>query len=176
MSPIPLLSLSLLMQVPVENEGEKPEFSDLDSDVEDTLEVENWDEWGGIDGDQEEDAKDDEPEESEETQPSTSKAATERELVAASRYGGKRQRKSKFAELLEKKRPVFNPEDHKTFERYLDEYYKLDYEDIVGDMPCRFKYRSVPMNDYGLDTAEVLSAPDRELNAWCSLKKTCQYR
>lgn len=46
----------------------------------------------------------------------------------------------------------------------------------IGDLPTRFKYTSVPKENFGLDAAEILLADDMQLNELISLKKLAPYR
>merc|ERR1712194_495690 len=65
--------------------------------------------------------------------------------------------------------------DQKLQTKVQNELYKLDYEDIISDMPTRFKYRSVAPNNYGLSTEEVLFSRDSILKQFVSLKKMAPY-
>ncbi|XP_015081986.1 protein KRI1 homolog [Solanum pennellii] len=61
-------------------------------------------------------------------------------------------------------------------EELMEEYYKLDYEDTIGDLKTRFKYRPVKAKRFGLAPAEVLMMEDTELNQYVPLKKIAPYR
>ena len=58
----------------------------------------------------------------------------------------------------------------------LDEYYKLDYEDVIGDQPTRFKYTQVPASTYGMTPVEILLADDADLNNVVGIKHMQPYR
>ncbi|KAG7401573.1 hypothetical protein PHYBOEH_000631 [Phytophthora boehmeriae] len=60
-------------------------------------------------------------------------------------------------------------------QKYLDELYSLDYEDLIGDIKCRFKYRQVQDNDFGLTVDEIMAADDKELKQLVSLKRMAPY-
>lgn len=58
----------------------------------------------------------------------------------------------------------------------LDEIYNMDYEDLIGDIPCRFKYQRVEPVSYGLSVDDILNADDSQLNTYFSIKKLAPYR
>ncbi|XP_050439491.1 protein KRI1 homolog [Adelges cooleyi] len=58
-----------------------------------------------------------------------------------------------------------------SFEKYIDEYYSLDCEDIVSGVPTRYSYNKVIPNDYGLTIEEILLADDKDLNKWYPIGK-----
>ncbi|KAJ3274803.1 KRRI-Interacting protein 1 [Terramyces sp. JEL0728] len=75
------------------------------------------------------------------------------------------------------KKPVFEDDiDINDIEKYMDEYYQLDYEDVVGDLPVRFKYRKTDPETYNLTPEDILMADDQDLNELVSLKKLAPYR
>ncbi|KAL6142993.1 hypothetical protein ACLB2K_061268 [Fragaria x ananassa] len=76
---------------------------------------------------------------------------------------GKQEKKRKLAILDRAKKEM------------LDEYYKLDYEDTIGDLKTRFRYAKIKPNRFGLTTAEVLMMDEKDLNQYVSLKKLAPY-
>ncbi|CAB4012920.1 Hypothetical predicted protein [Paramuricea clavata] len=146
-----------------EEETDKPEFNDEDLD---DYKEENWDEWEGHGQDGEAPHCDDPGFNMDADCDGNSKTTTN---------NSEGKKKSAFSTALHAAKPTFDPGE-KSFEEYFDEYYKLDYEDIIGDLPCRFKYREVEPNDFGLTVDEILMCDDKELNQWASLKKSIQYR
>ncbi|SNX83950.1 related to KRI1 - KRRI-Interacting protein 1 [Melanopsichium pennsylvanicum] len=58
----------------------------------------------------------------------------------------------------------------------IDDYYNLDYEDTIGDLPTRFKYTQVAPADYGMSAVDILLADDEQLNNVVGLKNLQPYR
>lgn len=57
-------------------------------------------------------------------------------------------------DISNKKIPKYNPAMG-SFEKYIEEYYSLDCEDVVSGVPTRYTYNKVLPNDYGLTIEEV---------------------
>lgn len=70
----------------------------------------------------------------------------------------------------------FSMKNDPEIEKCLDEYYRLDYEDKIGDLKCRFKYTKVDQLNFGLELDDILEADEASLNTHVSIKKLAPYR
>ncbi|KAG7091205.1 hypothetical protein E1B28_010257 [Marasmius oreades] len=61
-------------------------------------------------------------------------------------------------------------------DEYMDDIYGLEFNDMVGGMPTRFKYTKVKPEAFALTPVELLLANDKELNEYMSIKKYAPYR
>ncbi|KPJ07523.1 Protein KRI1-like [Papilio machaon] len=161
-----------------EADDKKPEFPDLDEE----LEIENWDKYEDEFGqDVEAEGPHCEDQDFNMDADYDPKKARENLLEELKRGMVKKRRnrkkKSKLAQLLEEEKPKFVPEAERSYAQFMEEYYKMDCEDVIGgDLPTRFKYREVVPNDYGLSIEEILLADDKELTQWVPLKKIVKHR
>lgn len=71
---------------------------------------------------------------------------------------GKKETDSNNQKLIEKL--------HADLKQKEEEYYKLHHEDTIagGEIKTRFRYRSVPAEDFTLSVEEILARDDRQLN------------
>jgi len=58
----------------------------------------------------------------------------------------------------------------------LDSLYEMDHEDIIDDLPTRFKYGKSDCVDFGLTDAEILLADEGDLNDYAPMKKYAPFR
>jgi len=80
------------------------------------------------------------------------------------------------SELLERAKQGADDARKQLLDQMVDDYYALDYEDKVGDLPTRFKYAKVAPSSFNLSAQEILLATDAELNSFLSLRKIAPYR
>ena len=71
---------------------------------------------------------------------------------------------------------VEHPHKLKSVQDLWQELEALDYEDVVAGVNCKFKYRQVKAEDYGLTEEEIIDWDDKKLNKLVSLKKIAPYR
>ncbi|WPT16271.1 Protein kri1 [Picochlorum sp. SENEW3] len=100
----------------------------------------------------------------------------DKKLAAMAEYSSDEEVDNTISAMLERKKKKEDDDDPENtakqdVKKLLDEYYKLDYEDHVGGIPTRFRYKEVEPETYGLTFEEILMMDDKELNQIMGLKR-----
>jgi len=102
-------------------------------------------------------------------------AALERDLALAGASGTQWQsggggssaggRRDGFEALTSRLKASTDKKAKLSAQQYMDEYYALDYEDLLGgDLPTRFKYAPVAATGYGITDEEMLLESEKTLS------------
>lgn len=101
----------------------------------------------------------------------------DRKLAVMAEYSSDEEADNTIAALIKKKTVQDKDDSDSTqtakedVKKLLDEYFKLDYEDYVGGIPTRFRYKQVEPETYGLSFEEILMMDDKELNQVMGMKR-----
>jgi hypothetical protein len=61
-------------------------------------------------------------------------------------------------------------------EAFMDDYLKLDFQGVVGDVKTRFQYTQVKADAYGLDEKDILELPEPVLEKYVPMHALAPYR
>ena len=101
----------------------------------------------------------------------------DKKLAAMAEYSSDEEADNTISAMIQKKAgQQENDSDSKEaakedVKKLLDDYFKLDYEDYVGGIPTRFRYKQVEPETYGLSFEEILMMDDKELNQVMGMKR-----
>ena len=101
----------------------------------------------------------------------------DRKLAAMAEYSSDEEAENTIAAMIQKKTERkeedidANEAAKEDVKKLLDDYFKLDYEDYVGGIPTRFRYKQVEPETYGLSFEEILMMDDKELNQVMGMKR-----
>lgn len=87
----------------------------------------------------------------------------------------KKDKKKKKKSKSEQESEDLGEEAKETLDSFLEQSYALDFDDIAGGMPTRFRYRQVASNDFGLTAEELLFGEERQLRKWAPVRKIVKY-
>ncbi|KAF9047736.1 KRI1-like family C-terminal-domain-containing protein [Panaeolus papilionaceus] len=95
--------------------------------------------------------------------------------------GGPKAKDKKDKKKKKKKKKSGDDDDEEEMRKrklneYMDQIYEMDFNDVVGGMPTRFKYTQVKPDALALNPVEILMATDKELNEYVGIKKYAPYR